>query len=308
MVAPMRGKRRVKDAPKPSNAGGAPADSASKSTAQTPRQIEAFERTKLCKFHIVGRCLRGSECKYAHDVAQLQALPNLFCTKLCKKLLNSGTCDDADCRYAHNRDELRAMPRTEGQSPTELSPASIASHRKSLSTASTCSGSDLLREPLKVPLSPSLSSLSLCTPCTTSNDTLDAELQAWEQQAALEVAMSMAQDPSMQYLESMWYAGMDMGSGMPYSNYSGWQIDDGESCYDNGAWGWTADTGYDYNQAHELAEDLLRAVDDEDALACLKETEASSYTKSAFKTEEAIGFREMLTKKTSPNDYYWHSL
>lgn len=67
-------------------------------------------KTKMCKFFILGKCTRGSDCQFAHDHVEMQPLPDLFRTKLCKQLFSVGRCDDAACRYAHQKDELRAAP------------------------------------------------------------------------------------------------------------------------------------------------------------------------------------------------------
>lgn len=69
-----------------------------------------FGKTKLCKFHILGCCTRGSACLFAHNTEELTTPPDLSCTKFCKSLLNMGFCNDSNCSYAHSRDELRAMP------------------------------------------------------------------------------------------------------------------------------------------------------------------------------------------------------
>jgi len=66
-----------------------------------------FHKTKICKFHLVGMCNRGSQCKYAHDEAELRQLPNLAQTKLCPALKQGMKCQDAMCMYAHSLDELR---------------------------------------------------------------------------------------------------------------------------------------------------------------------------------------------------------
>jgi len=84
---------------------------------QQPRQVEdprrertkVFEKTKMCKFFILGSCSRGPDCHFAHDKEALNNLPNLYRTKLCKTLINTGRCDQPDCRYAHCKDELRIV-------------------------------------------------------------------------------------------------------------------------------------------------------------------------------------------------------
>jgi len=65
-----------------------------------------FIRTKMCKFHENGACLRGERCNYAHDDQAKRPLPNLQKTKLCPMLRRQG-CTDAECPYAHRRSELR---------------------------------------------------------------------------------------------------------------------------------------------------------------------------------------------------------
>lgn len=66
-----------------------------------------FQKTKMCKFHLLGICAKGSDCVFAHSKVELNALPDLARTKLCKTLINTGVCTDKNCRYAHNKEELR---------------------------------------------------------------------------------------------------------------------------------------------------------------------------------------------------------
>lgn len=68
----------------------------------------AFKKTKMCKFHVVGKCTKGECCPFAHNVGELNDLPDLRCTKLCKNLLKHGECTISGCSYAHNKKELRA--------------------------------------------------------------------------------------------------------------------------------------------------------------------------------------------------------
>lgn len=81
-------------------------------------RIAVFEKTKMCKFHILGVCMKGDACRFAHEKGQLQALPDLQRTKLCKTLINTGQCDNPQCKYAHNKDELRPLP--EMDTPQDL--------------------------------------------------------------------------------------------------------------------------------------------------------------------------------------------
>lgn len=67
-----------------------------------------FSKTKMCKFHILKKCMKGSQCPFAHDQRQLRQLPDLRCTKICKTLIQTGQCNDPSCSYAHSKDELRS--------------------------------------------------------------------------------------------------------------------------------------------------------------------------------------------------------
>lgn len=71
------------------------------------KHTDLFQKTKMCKFHILGMCSKGEGCQFAHTKDELAALPDLFRTKLCKTLINTGVCEDPECKYAHNREELR---------------------------------------------------------------------------------------------------------------------------------------------------------------------------------------------------------
>jgi len=50
-----------------------------------------FYKTKLCKFHLKGSCLRGAKCRYAHDLSSQCPLPDLQCTRLCPMLTRTGS-------------------------------------------------------------------------------------------------------------------------------------------------------------------------------------------------------------------------
>jgi len=82
---------------------------------KTERRTAIFERTKMCKFFILGLCAKGPECRFAHDKCELNGCPDLFRTKLCKTLINTGSCDDPNCRYAHTKVELRDTPADEDE-------------------------------------------------------------------------------------------------------------------------------------------------------------------------------------------------
>eukprot|EP00746_Dinoflagellata_sp_MGD_P165111 gnl/MRDRNA2_/MRDRNA2_94194_c0_seq1.p1 gnl/MRDRNA2_/MRDRNA2_94194_c0~~gnl/MRDRNA2_/MRDRNA2_94194_c0_seq1.p1 ORF type:complete len:293 (+),score=43.49 gnl/MRDRNA2_/MRDRNA2_94194_c0_seq1:98-880(+) len=67
-----------------------------------------FSKTKMCKFHLLGICEKGTQCPWAHDQAELRKAPDLTKTKLCKTLIMTGRCDQPYCSYAHSREELRS--------------------------------------------------------------------------------------------------------------------------------------------------------------------------------------------------------
>lgn len=96
------------------NAGSAAAQAeAENEDKDKSERIAVFEKTKMCKFHILGVCMKGDNCRFAHEKTQLQALPDLQRTKLCKTLINTGQCDNPQCKYAHNKEELRPLPEAE---------------------------------------------------------------------------------------------------------------------------------------------------------------------------------------------------
>ncbi|CAE7865662.1 unnamed protein product, partial [Symbiodinium necroappetens] len=67
-----------------------------------------FYKTRQCSFFEKGKCNRGSNCKYAHGISELQARPDLSFTSLCRKFAATGVCDDPACSFAHNPEQLRA--------------------------------------------------------------------------------------------------------------------------------------------------------------------------------------------------------
>jgi len=71
------------------------------------RPVGHFQKTRLCKFNILGVCTKGEQCVFAHGAEELRPLPDLTCTKLCKTLIDTGICADPQCSYAHNKEQLR---------------------------------------------------------------------------------------------------------------------------------------------------------------------------------------------------------
>ena len=67
-----------------------------------------LERTALCSFFAMGKCLRGKECKFAHDASQIRPKPDLIRTSLCHDFMRKGSCKNGDkCKYAHGEAQLR---------------------------------------------------------------------------------------------------------------------------------------------------------------------------------------------------------
>eukprot|EP00397_Hematodinium_sp_SG-2012_P025795 GEMP01026979.1.p1 GENE.GEMP01026979.1~~GEMP01026979.1.p1 ORF type:complete len:596 (+),score=108.94 GEMP01026979.1:62-1789(+) len=76
--------------------------------ARSEARQQQFNKTKLCKFFIMGICAKKDNCQFAHDRREMRPLPNLGRTKLCKTLIEKGSCRNQNCTYAHSKDELRA--------------------------------------------------------------------------------------------------------------------------------------------------------------------------------------------------------
>mmetsp|Transcript_129112 Transcript_129112/g.234575 ORF Transcript_129112/g.234575 Transcript_129112/m.234575 type:complete len:322 (-) Transcript_129112:35-1000(-) len=76
--------------------------------AATDNRFVHLSKTKMCKFHSLGKCKKGTECPFAHYSKELRPLPDLRCTKLCKSFILTGICPEEDCVYAHSKDELRS--------------------------------------------------------------------------------------------------------------------------------------------------------------------------------------------------------
>lgn len=72
-----------------------------------------FHKTRMCRFHILGKCTRGAACLFAHSTDALQKQPDFSCTRLCPHLIQAGFCDSAQCKFAHSREELRHRRPTE---------------------------------------------------------------------------------------------------------------------------------------------------------------------------------------------------
>lgn len=77
-------------------------------TVDSGSRLCQFTKTKVCKFHTVGKCTKGTQCPFAHEGYELRKLPDLRCTKICKALIQTGVCTKKPCMYAHSKQELRS--------------------------------------------------------------------------------------------------------------------------------------------------------------------------------------------------------
>jgi len=68
-----------------------------------------LQKTKLCVYHLEGKCGYGSSCTFAHYVSEVKTGPDLTKTQLCAKFAE-GTCANKNCTYAHGEAELRDPP------------------------------------------------------------------------------------------------------------------------------------------------------------------------------------------------------
>eukprot|EP00913_Durusdinium_trenchii_P007695 g7229.t1 len=65
-----------------------------------------YKQTRLCSFHQVGACKRGSSCNFAHSTSELKEMPDFSKTRMCKSF-QSGHCElGAACSFAHGQHEL----------------------------------------------------------------------------------------------------------------------------------------------------------------------------------------------------------
>merc|ERR1719408_573620 len=66
-----------------------------------------LRKTRFCMYHLQGACQFGSECSFAHSLAEMHQTPDLRKTQLCKAFVG-GMCNDATCMFAHGDQELRS--------------------------------------------------------------------------------------------------------------------------------------------------------------------------------------------------------
>merc|ERR1719399_110900 len=66
-----------------------------------------LRKTRFCMYHLQGACQFGTECSFAHSLAEMHQTPDLSKTQLCKAWAD-GNCSVENCVFAHGDDELRS--------------------------------------------------------------------------------------------------------------------------------------------------------------------------------------------------------
>lgn len=77
---------------------------------QKPQSTKDLKKTRFCAFVGQGLCAYGTECIFAHDVAELRGAPDLSKTKMCPKVSQGNKCTNRNCNFAHKESELRDTP------------------------------------------------------------------------------------------------------------------------------------------------------------------------------------------------------
>lgn len=100
--------------------------------ASTAQDSHMLDKTKLCRFHLKGRCDRGLQCTFAHGRQHLRPQPDLYRTQFCSDFVQSGSCRFGEaCRYAHCVDEVRPADLVK---PLKLPPTRRGRRRRGAAT------------------------------------------------------------------------------------------------------------------------------------------------------------------------------
>jgi len=81
-----------------------------KQSEEIPGDAAGLAKTKLCKYHILGQCMKGRGCQFAHHVSEIMVTPDTSHAKVCRNLINTGRCNEPGCPYVHNRQQLFDKP------------------------------------------------------------------------------------------------------------------------------------------------------------------------------------------------------
>merc|ERR1719387_761572 len=78
-------------------------------SGKTQERNKDLQKTKLCVYHVQGKCGLGSSCKFAHSASEIRNAPNLHKTGLCANFMK-GNCNKENCTFAHGEAELVKPP------------------------------------------------------------------------------------------------------------------------------------------------------------------------------------------------------
>eukprot|EP00746_Dinoflagellata_sp_MGD_P004022 gnl/MRDRNA2_/MRDRNA2_107796_c0_seq1.p1 gnl/MRDRNA2_/MRDRNA2_107796_c0~~gnl/MRDRNA2_/MRDRNA2_107796_c0_seq1.p1 ORF type:complete len:659 (+),score=100.89 gnl/MRDRNA2_/MRDRNA2_107796_c0_seq1:128-1978(+) len=68
-----------------------------------------LQKTKLCMYHLKGRCKHSKNCRFAHGSEELAQVPNLHKTRMCPNVLAKKPCNDLNCTFAHHENDLKKV-------------------------------------------------------------------------------------------------------------------------------------------------------------------------------------------------------
>lgn len=77
--------------------------------SEKKRSQKDLQKTRLCVYHLQGKCGLGSECAFAHSSVEVKNVPDLRKTQLCTKFAE-GKCFNKNCNYAHGEADLLDPP------------------------------------------------------------------------------------------------------------------------------------------------------------------------------------------------------